>query len=98
MLFLLLIYAWLYSENSIIKLETLTATMWPPKKETDFAMTTTGSASKAIAGGEFKMATKFSGIDVDTKTGPLCEFGDVACPIKVRTIFSPYYSHRGSFT
>jgi hypothetical protein len=57
------------SDNTIISLKGLRASVWPPVKEQNFKLTTFGVANKAIADGKYKIVSKFSGIEVDKKEG-----------------------------
>lgn len=68
--------------GSLITLKGFDATMWPPQKEAEFTMTTTGIATQAVTEGEWTVTSSWAGMVVDKQTGPLANWGDVSLPIQ----------------
>jgi hypothetical protein len=63
------------------------ANSWPPAKGASMNTTTIANVAADIAGGEFKIETKWGGMSVSTVTGDLCDYrqdaagNNMPCPI-----------------
>lgn len=77
--------------GSIYTVKDIEASSWPPIPGTSGVnLNSTVVLTQDINAGTkatYKQVSKFSGIDVDSKSGSLCDgsFGDLKCPVKAGT-------------